>query len=216
MLKKPASGVLASLRSSTYRSVRLASSLAAALLDSLFEHPVGGVLLVPQTCRPSKICRATKAFPQPAELIFYSRRVDTVWYFAGTSNMNRRLIEMRHYLVVSALLVVGALSNPCGAQTPPPAPPVQDQAVQTPQAEPSAGVSGQANVEPISGLSPGIGPTTSLSAGKRFRSAGQGLPGMLGGPPIKGSMGFQDPSSRYMRPPVIPPLSCDPAVNIPC
>jgi hypothetical protein len=39
MLKKPASGVLASLRGSTYRSVRLASSLAAALLDDLFEHP---------------------------------------------------------------------------------------------------------------------------------------------------------------------------------
>jgi hypothetical protein len=33
--------VLASLRDSTYRSVRLASSLAAALLDKLFEHPVG-------------------------------------------------------------------------------------------------------------------------------------------------------------------------------
>ncbi len=39
MLKKSASGVLASLRGSTYRSVRLASSLAAALLDILFEHP---------------------------------------------------------------------------------------------------------------------------------------------------------------------------------
>jgi len=42
MLKKSASGVLASLRSSTYRSVRLASSLAAALLGSLFEHPARG------------------------------------------------------------------------------------------------------------------------------------------------------------------------------
>ena len=39
MLKKAANGVLASLRSSTYRSVRLASLLAAALLDGLFEHP---------------------------------------------------------------------------------------------------------------------------------------------------------------------------------
>ena len=39
MLKKSASGVLSSLKGSTYRSVRLASSLAAALLDSLFEHP---------------------------------------------------------------------------------------------------------------------------------------------------------------------------------
>jgi hypothetical protein len=43
MLKKSASGVLASLRGSTYRSVRLASSLAAALLDSLFEHPARGI-----------------------------------------------------------------------------------------------------------------------------------------------------------------------------
>jgi len=41
MLKKSASDVLASLRGSTYRSVRLAASLAAALLDSLFEHPTG-------------------------------------------------------------------------------------------------------------------------------------------------------------------------------
>jgi hypothetical protein len=40
MLKKPASGVLASLRSSTYpRGYASGSSLAAALLDGLFEHP---------------------------------------------------------------------------------------------------------------------------------------------------------------------------------
>ena len=41
MLKKSASVVLVSLSGSTYRSVRLASSLAAALLDELFEHPAG-------------------------------------------------------------------------------------------------------------------------------------------------------------------------------
>jgi hypothetical protein len=46
MLKKSASSVLASLRGSTYRSVRLAASLAAALLDSLFEHPTGHSPLV--------------------------------------------------------------------------------------------------------------------------------------------------------------------------
>ena len=39
MRKKSASGVLASLRDSTYRSVRLASSLTAALLEGLFAHP---------------------------------------------------------------------------------------------------------------------------------------------------------------------------------
>jgi hypothetical protein len=39
MLKKSTSIVLTSLKGSTYRSVRLAFSLAAALLDGLFEHP---------------------------------------------------------------------------------------------------------------------------------------------------------------------------------
>jgi len=39
MLKKSASGVLASRRGSTYRSVRLAFPLAAALLNGLFEYP---------------------------------------------------------------------------------------------------------------------------------------------------------------------------------
>ena len=47
MLKKSASGVLASLIGSTYRSVRLASSLAAALLDGLFEHPESIVTSAP-------------------------------------------------------------------------------------------------------------------------------------------------------------------------
>jgi len=46
MLKKSTSVVLASLRGSTYRSVRLASSLAAALLDGLFEYPAGRPLIV--------------------------------------------------------------------------------------------------------------------------------------------------------------------------
>jgi hypothetical protein len=49
LLKKSASGVLASLRGSTYRSVRFAASLAAALLDSLFEHPEVILTLVPST-----------------------------------------------------------------------------------------------------------------------------------------------------------------------
>jgi len=39
VMRRAANGVLASFRGSTYRSVRLASSLAAALLNSLFEHP---------------------------------------------------------------------------------------------------------------------------------------------------------------------------------
>jgi hypothetical protein len=39
MLKKSSSGVLAGLSGSMYRSVRLAPSLAVALLDGIFEHP---------------------------------------------------------------------------------------------------------------------------------------------------------------------------------
>ncbi|MBX3307499.1 MAG: hypothetical protein KF751_15760, partial [Nitrospira sp.] len=39
MLKTSAGGVLASLRGSTYRNVRLISSLAAALLEAIFVHP---------------------------------------------------------------------------------------------------------------------------------------------------------------------------------
>ena len=62
MLKKFASGVLASLRDSTYRSVRLAPSLTAALpvesrvsvcrgwageISGLFEHPEDILVLAP-------------------------------------------------------------------------------------------------------------------------------------------------------------------------
>ena len=39
MVKKLASFVLAALRGSTYSNVRLATSLAAAALDDLFDHP---------------------------------------------------------------------------------------------------------------------------------------------------------------------------------
>ena len=39
MVKKPASFVLAALGGSTYSKVRLATSLAAAALDGLFDHP---------------------------------------------------------------------------------------------------------------------------------------------------------------------------------
>ena len=49
-----------------------------------------------------------------------------------------------------------------------------------------------------------------------FTSAGRGLPGMQGGPPLNAPVGAQDPSSGYMRPPAVGPLFCDPAVNIQC
>ncbi|MEO7859646.1 MAG: hypothetical protein ABIU05_04250, partial [Nitrospirales bacterium] len=57
-------------------------------------------------------------------------------------------------------------------------------------------------------LKPSADPSNRRSA---FPSAGLGLPGMPGGPPLNSSPGAQDPTGRYMRPPVIGPLSCDPS-----
>ena len=45
------SGVLAPLRGSMYRSVRLASSLAAALLNNPFEHPARGTPVIPNVLK---------------------------------------------------------------------------------------------------------------------------------------------------------------------
>ena len=54
-----ASGVLATLRGSTYRSVRLAASLAAALLDGLSEQPVNAsvTIRVPRFCHAQGVCQ---------------------------------------------------------------------------------------------------------------------------------------------------------------
>ena len=121
--------------------------------------------------------------------------------------------------VLGGLAEVGALAFPCGAQAPPqtPTPPtVQNQLGQSPQAGLNVGGSGQSSVGPTSAPASGVGTSASSSLGKGFGSAGRGLPGMPGGPPIRGSMGSQDPSGKYMTPPTIQPLLCDPAVNIPC
>lgn len=63
-------------------------------------------------------------------------------------------------------------------------------------------------------LKPSAG--TRISGNNAYNSAGRGLPGMPGGPLLNSSMGAQDPTARYMRPPVIGPLFCDPGINIAC
>mgnify|MGYP001600970792 CR=1 FL=1 len=65
MLKKSASIVLASFRGSTYRSVRLASSLAAALLDGLFEHPADYSVAITLVSSQYRVAQ-NKVFEQPA------------------------------------------------------------------------------------------------------------------------------------------------------
>ena len=59
-------------------------------------------------------------------------------------------------------------------------------------------------------LKPSADPTNQRNA---FPSAGRGLPGMPGGPLLNSSTGAQDPTGRYMRPPVIGPLFCDPGID---
>ncbi len=62
----------------------------------------------------------------------------------------------------------------------------------------------------------GIGTIPSSTKPGTLGSAGRGLPGMPGGPPIKGALGSQDPSSTYMRPSVIGALVCDPMIDGVC
>jgi predicted nucleic acid-binding protein len=71
MLKKSASFVLASLRGSTYRSVRLASSLTAALLDGLFEHPADYSGTITLLYDHSSVSHKTEFPPQLLELLAY-------------------------------------------------------------------------------------------------------------------------------------------------
>jgi len=68
MLKQSASGVLAALRGSPYRSVRRASSLAAALLDGLFAHPAGYPPRVPDV-RTNEVLACLHCFSAACRLM---------------------------------------------------------------------------------------------------------------------------------------------------
>lgn len=67
-------------------------------------------------------------------------------------------------------------------------------------------------------VAPGVNTAVSSSIGKSFGTVGRGLPGFPGGPPLNSppGVGVGDTSTSIMRPQTIPPLLCDPAVDIPC
>ena len=65
MLKQSASTILASLRGSISRNARLAFSLAATLLDVLFEHPAG-MLSNPATHMAVEALACQNNFPEVA------------------------------------------------------------------------------------------------------------------------------------------------------
>jgi hypothetical protein len=134
-----------------------------------------------------------------------------------------RLFEgagMRCHPTVFALTVVGllALAIPCGAQVSP-----APSQTPTPNLQPALQpvVTGAGGVTPsatgaLPTPAPTVGTAGSSSDRKSFGTVGQGLPGLPGGPPLASPNGAQDPSSKYMRPLVIGPLFCDPALDIPC
>jgi len=83
--------------------------------------------------------------------------------------------------------------------------------------DPSGGI-GIIPATPLSSPSvvQGIGTIPSSTKPGSLGSAGRGLPGMPGGPPIKGALGSQDPSPTYMRPSTIGALVCDPMIDGVC
>jgi len=107
------------------------------------------------------------------------------------------------------------------AQTSPPASTQQNQPGQNPQLPGTLPLlnplAQQSTITATaSGASAPQSNTIPSSQGKSFGTIGKGLPGMTGGPALTAPMGSQDPSSRFMRPTVVPPLFCDPSINIPC
>ena len=135
---------------------------------------------------------------------------------------HRRPIQRHRSMraLVIALFPVVSSATLCMAQTAPvPANP-QIPATQSLQAgiDPSS-----STVAPTTAISTpsvtaiqGVASISSSSRPGSLRSAGQGLPGMPGGPPIRGPLGYQDPASAYMRPPSIGPLQCDPFLDGVC
>jgi hypothetical protein len=89
----------------------------------------------------------------------------------------------------------------------------QDPAVISPVPQVGAGATGGI---PAKISTPATSNRMESSPGRRedakgFRSAGRGLPGMPGGPPLTSPLG-----AREARPPTVGPLYCDPVVDFPC
>ena len=131
---------------------------------------------------------------------------------------------MKHQFAIA--LAMGAFSgyfawaSPCAAQTVIAPAVSQNQSPQNPQAgqlQPPLPTGGIPGTE-ISPQAPGGFTSDNMTSrpGRSLGSAGRGLPGMPGGPPLKAPMGAVDPSASYMRPRVIGPLFCDPSINIAC
>jgi hypothetical protein len=136
------------------------------------------------------------------------------------------LEERRMKRLVAITIVIGVLGGlsaivvPCVAQTlSAPANPLNPAGPQNPgipPSVPSIGVSATASPATTSGITQA--PTVGSAAPGPTTSAGRGLPGMPGGPPLNAPMGAgaRDATSTYMRPIVIGPLECDLSLDPAC
>jgi len=118
--------------------------------------------------------------------------------------------------LVPAFVTAQTLSPPSSQSNQQTQQPGQNPQVQAPIPIPNPFAQQSTIASTASGASAPQSNTVPSSRGKSFGTIGQGLPGMSTGPTLTAPMGSQDPSARYMRPTVIPPLFCDPAINIPC
>ena len=125
----------------------------------------------------------------------------------GASLLFPLLIALGLLTYPSAYSLVSAQTGPTGLPAP-----IQPQIspVQTPSPPPSGLPANVQTPSTTTQLTAVPGPQTRAI----FNSAGNGLPGMPGGPPVNTISGARDPSPSYMTPPIVGPLLCDPAIDI--
>lgn len=106
-------------------------------------------------------------------------------------------------VIIAVLGVCFTWTDPCEAQivTVPNSSPNQfpqnPQAAQIQPPLPTIGVPGTIITSQTSDWF--VGSSSIPNPGPSFGSAGRGMPGMSGGPPIKAPMGATDPTASYMR-----------------
>ena len=176
-----------------------------------------------QGLKPTDHLQRTRRCPPKVFVHHATEDVDKIriHYQSFRCDMSQ-LVKPQFMLTVTLGLISGGFVwlSPCEAQVitvpgGPQNPPSQSPLAGQPQTSlPSPGV--PANI--ITSQTTPTLKNNPLSANPGFSlgSAGRGLPGMPGGPSLNAPMGAQDPSPGYMRPPVVGPLFCDPALNVPC
>jgi hypothetical protein len=140
-----------------------------------------------------------------------------------TDGVPKSTMDTRRLILLLILLLIDPIAGKAQTSTTPSnAPPNQSlspQNLQGGQPTQAPGSSVPANVttsQTTLGQNPTVGGAPASTTTSPRVTVGQGLPGMPGGPPLGGAGGAIDQSTDYMTPPVVGPLFCDPAMNIPC